>query len=149
MQPMQNQRKTARLADLVVAPSTSLSSTANHVSIPITGAPTDQRTAHCKGKEKREECDLQLIRPASRHCALIVHSPCILVTLCVILCVFTQLILSHFDLEVIHWNTHKNCSLFFFFFRFALCLGFLGILLCKLTLHGSLGFSVFRPVVSK
>ena len=99
MQPMQNQRKTARLADLVVAPSTSLSSTANHVSIPITGAPTDQRTAHCKGKEKREECDLQLIRPASRHCALIVHSRCILVTFCVILCVFTQLILSHFDLE--------------------------------------------------
>ena len=75
-----------------------MSSTANHVSIPITGAPTDQRTAHCKeenkGKEKREECDLQLIRPASRHCALIVHSRCILVTLCVILCVFTQLILS-------------------------------------------------------
>jgi len=103
MQPMQNRCKTARLADLVVAPSTSLSSTANHVSIPITGAPTDQRTAHCKeenkGKEKREECDLQLIRPASRHCALIVHSRCILVTLCVILCVFTQLILSHFDLE--------------------------------------------------
>ena len=103
MQPMQNRCKTARLADLVVAPSTSLSSTANHVSIPITGAPTDQRTAHCKeenkGKEKREECDLQLIRPASRHCALIVHSRCILVTFCVILCVFTQLILSHFDLE--------------------------------------------------
>jgi len=100
---MQNRCKTARLADLVVAPSTSLSSTANHVSIPITGAPTDQRTAHCKeenkGKEKREECDLQLIRPASRHCALIVHSRCILVTFCVILCVFTQLILSHFDLE--------------------------------------------------